>query len=482
MHTRNVSAMPRRSSRVPATLPILVTGAEPDAHFSELCETLVVSPYGCSMRSPVKLGPGSHVHFQSKEGRRTLAHIVDCQPMELGQQGWRLGAKLDRPENFWNLETYPADWTQLPDAPRLVEHVARKTSVPKGGPSPDHAAVGQIQEQISDEHLRSIVSELVRPLHAEVASLQQQLAQSDAKRSRFDISLTHIPEEVEEKLWVRLREDLGTQVLHQTREQSEQLLGAAKVAIEKKMVETEVEFRQHVTRELKTVEQRAQGFAEQIDETVEKHLHSGVEQLQKRAAEAETHLTQESDQLLRYLLQRLGEEHNVHRREVQKLQNALASEMTRLQSQVSELDGRVAGVDESARQLEADLDTRLTQVADEIAASTQNRLKSATETALAEFGNRGARVSAEQLAEACERLKTTQQGIEANVVTLLRAQVTETLLSFGQTMEALAQDSVERWRLALARDLGSVAKILGEQVRSEELPKSNGTQRAAIAG
>jgi hypothetical protein len=39
------------------------------------------------------------------------------------------------------------------------------------------------------------------------------------------------------------------------------------------------------------------------------------------------------------------------------------------------------------------------------------------------------------------------------------------LLSFGQTMEELAQDSVGRWRHALAKDLSSLAKTLGGQFR-----------------
>ena len=39
--------------------------------------------------------------------------------------------------------------------------------------------------------------------------LKEKAAKGEPKRSQFDISLSHIPPEVEEKLWVRLREDLG---------------------------------------------------------------------------------------------------------------------------------------------------------------------------------------------------------------------------------------------------------------------------------
>ena len=104
------------------------------------------------------------------------------------------------------------------------------------------------------------MAEFVQPLHAEVVALREKTAQGDGKRSRFDISLSHIPPEVEEKLWVRLREDLGTQVLKQTQEQSAQVLGSAKSLIEQKIGQALEGFRQHAAEQLQTVEQNARGL------------------------------------------------------------------------------------------------------------------------------------------------------------------------------------------------------------------------------
>src|SRR5207249_2272717 len=160
MHAPNLPDL-RRSSRLPLALPILVTSLQPESDFSEVCETLVVNAHGCAIRSSMKLEPGAPVQFQSKEGRWTMAHIVDCQPMD----------------------------------------------------------------------------------------------------SQFDISLTHMPPEVEEKLWIRLREDLGAQVLQQTRQQSEQVFAAAKEEIGKKIREAQNQFREHLGQELQMVEQRAQGLS-----------------------------------------------------------------------------------------------------------------------------------------------------------------------------------------------------------------------------
>jgi len=121
MQSANAVNSVRRSSRVPVTLPVVVTSLEPDKPFSEICETLVVNAHGCVMYSPKKVDAGVSVQFKRKEGRATMAYVVDCQPMGSGQQGWQLGARLDRPGNFWGLEACPEDWIQLVDA-----DVARK--------------------------------------------------------------------------------------------------------------------------------------------------------------------------------------------------------------------------------------------------------------------------------------------------------------------------------------------------------------------
>ena len=58
----------------------------------------------------------------------------------------------------------------------------------------------------------------------------------------------------------------------------------------------------------------------------------------------------------------------------------------------------------------------------------------------------------------------------------LRTQVAKTLQSFEQNMEKLAQHSVGRWRLALAKDLKSLAVILGEQFQLEAVSDNNEKQ------
>src|SRR3979490_2496320 len=116
----------RRRSGVPVNVPVRVTSLEPNAHFSEICETLVVSAHGCALRFPQQLDAGSALRLPGKAGRQTTAYVVFCQPMGPNGQGFRLGARLDRPENFWGLESYPDDWQVLEMPPPAASQPARK--------------------------------------------------------------------------------------------------------------------------------------------------------------------------------------------------------------------------------------------------------------------------------------------------------------------------------------------------------------------
>jgi hypothetical protein len=475
MQSANAVNSVRRSSRVPVTLPLVVTSMEPDKPFSEICETLVVNAHGCVMYSPKKVDAGLPVQFKRKEGRATMAYVVDCQPMGSGQQGWQLGVRLDRPGNFWGLEACPDDWIQLVDT-----EVSRKS--PTGARDDKGPALKLVRDKssspLTDHDLKALVAETVQPLQAEIAELKERLSKGGPKRSQFDISLTHIPPEVEEKLWIRLREDLGAQVLQQTRQQSEQVMEATKEAIGKKIREAQNEFREHVSQELQQVGQQAQNLSEGISATVGEHLRSGTERFQRQVSEAGTRVEQQGEEHMRSLQQRLAEEHATYRREMQQVQAAAASESSRLQTQVTSLGARISELDDTACRLESGMDARLSQMANDAISGARIQLETQVDVVLKELGSRNAKELGIQLDDACGKLKTVQKGIELSVSELVRTQIAATLLSFGETMDALAKDSVGRWRIALAKDLDSVAKILGGQFRMESLSDDKEKQEA----
>jgi hypothetical protein len=428
----------RRSSRVPMNLPILVTSLEePQPAFSEVCETMVVSAHGCALRSGTKLEAGASVQFQTKDGHWTMAHIVDCQPLSSGQPGWMLAAKLDQPKNFWGLESYPEDWARLLEMPSPTK-LERK-------PAAD---------------LHAVIAELVEPLHAAVSEIRQRLERRESNRSQFEISLSYIPPEVQEKLAVRLREELRTEVLDKTRLQSEAVMEATKEAVGKRIADARNLFRSELTRELQKVEERAQGLSEEITAAVQQHFDSGEERLEQQLVEAGVRLERRSEEFFLALQKRLAQEHSGYRREMQGIHAAVASEVVDLQAETTNLENRMATLATSAHHLEAEMDGRLVGIAHDIISGARNQLEGALDTVLKDLGARNAKELTAQLDGARGQLKVTQQGIEASVSGLVKTQVADSLVSFGQTIEALAQDAVNRWRGGLARDLNSMTEIL----------------------
>jgi hypothetical protein len=473
MHNTTNVQTARRSSRVPVNVSILVTSLEPGAQFSEVCQTLMVNAHGCAMRSPVKLEAGVPVHFHSQEGRETTAQVVYCRPIEADRQGWMLGARFERPENFWGLKSVPKDWGRLPaPAPTLTEEQLSpkllQGNVQALAPNPSAATMkmvlDKIKKQLSDENLKVVLAELVQPIGVEVTELKEKLARAGQK-NRFEVSLSQIPPELEQQLELRLKNELGPQVLKQAREQSEQVLEAAKTAIDRKTTETHNDFLRQVKLDLRTVEQRTQSLSADIAKNLKEHLNRGLGELHQEVIDAGNRMKRLSEDLLKVMERSLAEEHGARRQELEQVQILVASEASRLQKQIVDLDRRMATLDESARRLESGLDQRLSRLASDTVRTARSQMESALEAALHELATRNAQELGNQLDETSANLKIIQTRIEASVSDSLRAQTAEALQSFEHSMEELAQQSVERWRLALAGGMNSLAGVLGEHFR-----------------
>jgi uncharacterized protein YukE len=162
--------------------------------------------------------------------------------------------------------------------------------------------------------------------------------------------------------------------------------------------------------------------------------------------------------------QRLVDKHTAHCQEMEQLQVAVAAKASHFQAQVADLGPRIGKLDDSVRRLESELDAHLERIAAEIVSDGRNQLESAAATVLKELQTRGANESEHRLNEVCGQLRTVQNRIENSFSGSLKAQVAEAAQSFDQDITELAQQSVGRWQLALARVLDSVAKTLGEQV------------------
>ena len=465
MQAQNRSEVVRRSSRLPITIPLLVTSLDPGNDFSEVCETLVVSAHGCALRSPMAVKAGIPVHFHTKEGRQTVAHIIDCQPIGSSPEGWRLGAQLDEPDNIWGLKPTPEDWAgpreQKPANGHQLAPATKGAAAPRSQTASPQIAADNMDRQFSSDQLQRMIVSQLQPLQAELAAIQERLAQREANRSRFEVSLSHIPPELEQELWGRLRQDLGQRSLQLAREESERVLKAAHAAIEERLTKAQDELQQQASEELKSVGQRAQALADGIAEKVQQHCRIRVEQVQQQALQAETQLSQHSEKLQQSLTQQLEEKHGAQRQEMQRLRDTVAAEWSNIEAQLAEVNSRLEKLDESAQRLELDFQANAEAVARNIMLETKAQLESTVEGLLKQLRAHNAQELEMQLDEACARLSRAQNEIEASISESLQARVSLAMQSFEQTMHDAAQQCVGSWKLGLARQLSSFAGILG---------------------
>ena len=457
MQTQNIPTISRRSSRVPKTLPILVTSLD-GKHFSEVCETLVVNAHGCAMLSPVKVDAGVPLHFHSKDGREATGHVVSCQPVGAENRSWRLGTKLDLPGNFWGLSDQPGDWP--------VSKIPSNGAATRGKGEtnePSKAVIDRIVRQL-EARVKTAMGESVRPLQEEITTLKEKLARREGNHSRFEVSLSSIPPELEQQLESRLKNYLGPQVLDEARQQSAQLLAAANAAINQRTNEGYENFVRRVAQELKVVEKRARETSAYISQSAEEQLRRGLENHQEKLLEGGESLKRLSEELLQYLKENLTDEHNARRADLESLRSALESESARLQENLVSLDSRIAKLSESVQCLESGLDQRLSQMASNTIKETRNQLDNVANMLREELIAKSVKALASQLDETSGNLKIIQKGIVTSASESLKSEAADALQGFERSARELAKISIEDCRLRLTRALTTVVKGLGEEL------------------
>jgi gas vesicle protein len=481
MQSSSSSASLRRSSRVPASIPILVTSLDPHSQFSEVCETLVVNAHGCAMRSSAKLDAGVVVHFHSKDGRETTARVVSCRRLHPEQPGWQLGARLDRPQNFWGLHTFPQDW------PQLTSGTSSTAMVPVKSPAKNFRAIrppaekipaslkamlDQLQRQVSEDRLQSIVAEAIRPAFIELAELRERLSQSK-ERSKFEVSLSHIPPELQLLIGERLQKVLEPLVMDEARSQSAALLASAKSAIEKRSSDSHTEFRQKISEDLRAVEKRIQSVSAETVETLQNHLRRQTGEFHEHVTDSGHRLKKLNEGLLEAQQQRIAELWDVHRRELEQARAALAADSAKLQAQVADLDARIARLNESALALESGLDARLSKLSSNVVSGTRDQLENTVEALLEELKAQSVQQLEADLEEARARQEKIREGIENAISESMWLHEAGMLKAFEANVDEVARKSVERYKAALANGFESIMQNLGAHFQ-QETDKPNG--------
>lgn len=473
MQNANSPAL-RRSSRVPAAVPILVTSLE-GTQFSEVCETLVVNAHGCAILTRVKLDSGVPLHLHTKEGREATAHVVSCQPNDSETRTWRLAAKLDRPQNFWGLKECPKDWsspsvivqarapqTLVPTIPAMPSHKA-----PLAPSQPSPAVLDRVARELQVQ-VKKMIGEAVGPLQLEVSELKEKLAHRESNPSRFEVSLSSIPPELEQKIELRLRSNFGPKVIAEARLQSADLLAAAKSAIEQKTVEAYQQFTGRVADDLKGVEKRAQDLSAHIFDNAREHMSRGLQDFHQQLLEGGNSLKRLSEQLLEFLQQSLNDEHDARRGDLEKLRISMESESSHLREQMDSLDGRIAKLNAATQAFESGLDQRLSQMSSNIVGEVRHRLGVEANAVLEELTARSITALQAQLDDAAAKMKIFQNATLDSTSQTLKLEAANALQSFSESAEQMTNHSVERWRSKLAGGLTAVAKNLSEQLQLED--------------
>jgi hypothetical protein len=459
----------RRSSRVPAAVPVLVTSLE-GTQFSEVCETLVVNAHGCAILTRVKLDRGVPLHLHTKEGREATAHVVSCQPNDSETRTWRLGAKLDRPQNFWGLKESPKDWAS-PSV--IVQARVPQTLVPtipmpshKGPLQPNQPSAAVLDRVARDlqAQVTKMIAEAVAPLQLEISALKEKLARRDSNPSRFEVSLSSIPPELQQQLELRLRSDFGPKVIAEARHQSADLLSAAKSAIEQKTIEAYQQFTGRVAEDLKGVEKRAQDLSAHIFDNAREHMRRGLEDFHQQLLEGGNSLKRLSEQLLEFLQQSLNDEHDARRGDLEKLRVRVESESSLLREQIDSLDSRIAKLNAATQAFESGLDERLGEMSSKIVGDVRRQLGVEANAMLEELTARSITALQRQLDEAADKMKIFQSGIVDSTSQTLKLESATALHGFGESMEQMTNHSAERWRSKLADSLSTVAKNLSKQL------------------
>lgn len=456
MQSENLPTALRRSSRVPAELPIKVTTLA-GAPFSEICKTLVVNAHGCALQSPVKFDAGMPLRFHSNDGRETTAHVVTCYPTGPDNRAWILGAKLDRPENFWRLSHCPEDWV-VPAAVGVHQIDLRANN----SASQSFETKLDLVAQRLEAPLKRLIAESLGPIEAQVSVLKETLARREANPSKFDVSLSSIPPQLEQQLEERLRKELGPKVLQESRQQYANLLEVAKTTIDKRTSEGYDTFVHKISEQLNVVEKRAQEASANIGVKTNEHFRRGLEEFQQKLLEGGNSLKKLSEELLEFLQNNMTAEFNERREELEGLRASVTAESFRLRKEVEDLEHRIAKLNDSARSLESGLDQRLSQMAGNFIRDTRGQLESIATEVLDQLTTNSVKNLENQLAEAGEKMVHAQQATLASCAESLESQTANVLRVFEHSTDEMARHSVEQWRLKLAGNLKDVAKDLGE--------------------
>ncbi len=334
----------RRSTRVRARLPIVVSSLGQAIPFSLPCETLNVNAHGCAAKVPQPLEIGMAVRLRvipppaileedqaPSNGREATARIVRCRPIDGNQPSWVAGIEMDKPGNTWGLTPSPEDWQRF-DAARgavLAESVQQRLAALESLPSAVRQQFAVAQQEtlaLAREELFAMLSESVQEQFTfqanAIARLQQRMAAFESVPGEVRQQLAGAQQRTQAQVRETLESSL--QGVHQ------RIQEPIATAIEDALARAGAEISDQLARELEALHQRGRMVADELREAADLlRSERGAASAQLAATEAK-------------------------REELEQFANELAARCA------AELERQIrSGVESQAERAEADLDQRL---------------------------------------------------------------------------------------------------------------------------
>jgi len=114
----------RRSQRIRQSVPLIVRTLDSPVAFGGNLNTVEVSSHGCVVHSLRPFPRGTEMRLDIPYGNRTAtARVIHSDPIGTGMHltTWTVALELDKPGNFWMVQSSPPDWPKTPEQQRSRE-------------------------------------------------------------------------------------------------------------------------------------------------------------------------------------------------------------------------------------------------------------------------------------------------------------------------------------------------------------------------
>jgi len=518
----------RRSTRVRARIPVLITSPDANTPLSMKCETLAVSAHGGAIGVSQPLEIGMPLCLEIREGQQVTARVVLCQRIQGEQPSWIVAIELDKPGNIWGLTPAPEDWApfeQKAERPKTGVPSAHDRGIelkmplwPLASPSARTGLPAKAQEEIKtqlaaqQQRIASLEQQLAASMAAMPGVIRQQLGEMQQEtltqaRRQFDAALAEArPQQspAQGEAIARLEERMGgveslpSEVRQQLSAAHEQIEGQIRLQVGASLTESlkpmwgELEACRKKAEETEQIRAMLAEHLEQLPGYIQQHSTESLKPMweelaacRKKAEETEqirTMIAEHLEQLPRYIQQHsAGSLEALQKQARAELAGVLAEAKSRDEQAIARwqaLETATQAVENELKQarglLESATQNLSQRIQEPVAAAVQEAFARARAEILADAGEleslreRG-RTAVEELRRAADSFRNEREAATARLLAVETSQREELQLWLAQ-QQALLAEQLQRQLAQLSEQQSAFTDELGhklEQLASE---------------